>query len=418
MNTCIHQFRSGVKKDQLCNKPCEGSFCTKHCGIKMSKESVNFVNNDNNIFNNNQCETLDMLALKLVPLETSPLNKSIISKRFMYVQTLSTTSTEYQKNLNWIRYALNFPYNKIVKIPVSIHDKQDEISKYVSSIYKNLNDYIYGMQNVKEEILSFICKQISNPNSVNPNIALCGNNGVGKTRLAHGLAKALNLPIKIINLGMVPDVYYFTGHGFTYVDSEPGRIVQILIESQCKNCIIYFDELDKIQTEKGRSIYSFLTHMIDPSQNSKFQDVYLSGLELDVSQVLFIFSFNDEELIDKTVKDRLKIIKIPDPNSNDKFEICKKFIIPELCNNVNYKMSFEDEFINDIIRANSNLSLRQIRILFEDIISKMNMLRMLDESSKNNVSFYNQIDKLTIDNIVKFHHEKNHDLNLHSGMYS
>jgi ATP-dependent Lon protease len=418
-------FKSGKRKGQLCNKECSGSFCSKHSGISSSTLSYSLSNTNLsktsvqidpiNIFNNNQIETLDMLASKLVPLETSPNNKNIITKRFLYIQTLSNTSSEYQKNLNWMRYALNFPYSQIIKMPVSIQDKIDDISCYVSSVYSSLNDYIYGMKSVKEEILAFICRQISNPNSINQNIALCGNNGVGKTRLAHGLAKALNLPIKVINLGIVPDVYYFTGHGFTYVDSEPGRIVQILIEAQCKNCIIYFDELDKIhQTEKGQAIFSFLTHLIDPSQNNKYQDIYLSGLELDVSQVLFMFSFNNENLIDKTVKDRLKIINIPDPTVDDKIAIIKKFIIPELCSNINYKMNFEKEFIEKIASRN-NLSLRQIKILFEDIISKMNMLRMLDDESKVEMSFFNKnLDKMI--NKIATCNEKLESMHMH--MYS
>lgn len=395
-NQCNYSFKSGKKKGQVCGKNTNGLKCSRHTStVNENPSSAVFL------------DTFDLLQYKLLALDTCAENRNVIIKKFRYLETLTSTSTEYQKNLNWLRHALNFPYSKMVRLPLSMKLTGDnkDVTSYVTSVYKKLDDHIYGMPDVKEELMSFVCKRISNPDSNDHILALQGNQGVGKTRLAHSLAVALDLPIKTINLGSVNDVSYFTGHGFTYVDSEPGRIVQILNETQAKNCIIYFDELDKIhQTDKGQAIYAFLTHLIDPSQNTKYQDVYLSGLELDVSKIFFVFSFNDESLLDVTVKDRLKIIKIKDPSFQDKVSIAEKFMIPEICRNVNYDFTFKKYIIEKIVSTdNSKCGCRNVKRILEDIISKFNVIRMLDDDHKAKMSFYRKSTDDMLENIITKH---------------
>ncbi len=399
--TCSHVYKSGKKKGLRCNKETNSPFCARHTPLIQQNTPTQFL------------DTIDILQFKLLSLETTPENQTVIAKRFRYLETLPVSSTEYQKNLNWLRHALNFPYNKMIKIPVAMKNNvlNKDVSDYVTSVYTKLDSYIYGLDEVKEELMSFVCKRISNPEAADHLLALQGANGVGKTRIAHGLAKALDLPIRTINLGCTSDSSILTGHSFTYVDSEPGRIVQILNEVQCKNCIIYFDELDKIaQTEKGLAINGFLTHLIDPSQNTKYQDVYLSGLQLDVSKVFFVFSFNDEKLIDQTVKDRLKIIKIKEPTNDDKINIAEKFLIPELCKNINYSVSIEKDIIDRIVSQDKSKSgLRAIRRVLEDIIAKLNVARMLDQKSQGKLSFYHASIESMIDKIIEKHNHEEGD---------
>ena len=366
---CGYTFKSGKRKGELCSK----ISCTKH-----------------NIEPNLTGSSVESLVYLFENLKTTPENKTIIYKKLNHTQQLSSMSTEYQKNINWLRHALTFPYSKMT---YCIQD--------ASIVYENLNKCVYGLGSVKEEILSFVCKRISNPHSNNNVLALHGSNGCGKTRLAHSLAEALGLPIRTINLGGVTDPTYFTGHGFTYVDSEPGRIVQILRETASKNCIIYFDELDKIhKTDKGQAIYSFLTHLIDSSQNSMFQDVYLSGLNLDVSNVFFVFSFNDETLIDVTVKDRLKIIKIPEPSHSDKIGIANEFLIPEICKNVNFDVILPKEIIEKVVRQCKSNGLRGIKRSLEEIVSKLNMVRMVNKGILGKMSFYDPDESKLVENII------------------
>ena len=134
-----------------------------------------------------------------------------------------------------------------------------------------------------------------------------GAPGIGKTSLARkGLAYCLKdadgttRPFSFIALGGSSNGSTLSGHNYTYVGSTWGRIVDILMENKCMNPIIFIDELDKVsKTENGKEIIGILTHLIDPTQNESFQDKYFSGIDIDMSKALFIFSYNDVSVIDK-----------------------------------------------------------------------------------------------------------------------
>ena len=139
-----------------------------------------------------------------------------------------------------------------------------------------------------------------------------GPPGTGKTTLAkRGISKCLidyegnTRPFAFIALGGSSNGSTLEGHNYTYVGSTYGRIVDILMETKCMNPIIYIDELDKIsKTEHGKEIVGILTHLTDTTQNDTWCDKYFSGVKLDLSRVLFIFSYNDPSLIDKILLDR------------------------------------------------------------------------------------------------------------------
>lgn len=396
---CVYQLKSGKRKGTHCGKetPLTVTLCRRHeTALRKSELAQTAL----------RCvDTLDVLHTKLLSINTSPENMSVILKKFRYVESLPSTSNEYQKNLNWLRHAMNFPFNKHISIPVLMEGENatEEISNYVSEVYDRLDSYIYGMHDVKEELMSFVCKRISNPNSVDHVLAIQGSNGCGKTRLAHGLAKALDLPIRTINLGGVNDVGAMVGHSFTFVESEPGRIVQILSETGCQNPIIYFDELDKIhKTEKGAAINGFLTHAIDGTQNAKYQDMYLGGLVLDISKVFFVFSFNDESALDHTVKDRLKIIRVKEPTFDEKVAIALKFLIPEICQNLNFQVEISEETVKQVVRhCKGKSGLRELKRIFEDIIGRMNVKRMMTGSKKRMSYFDISVDKMIMDVIQR-----------------
>jgi DNA polymerase III delta prime subunit len=210
------------------------------------------------------------------------------------------------------------------------------------------------------------------------------------TRIANCLSKALDVPFRSVSLGTVADVSYFTGHGYTFHESEPGRIVQILEETQSRTSILYFDELDKIhQTEKGQAIQSFLTHLIDPSQNKQFHDTYLNGLDLDLSQILFVFSLNSEQSLDRTVRDRLKIIRIKEPTAEEKLQITRKFLVPEVCHNIGCQIDFSDELLMRIVRSQQHTTgLRSVKRVVENVVGKLNVVRLLEPQQRQLLSYY------------------------------
>ena len=215
--------------------------------------------------------------------------------------------------------------------------------------------------------------------------------GNGKTTLVkEGIAKAINRPFAFIALGGASDSSFFDGHNYTYEGSHWGRIIEILIQSQCMNPVIYFDELDKVSdTNKGQEIIHLLTHLTDHSQNNQFQDNYFSGINIDLSKVLFIFSFNDESKVDRILKDRMYVINTTGFKKEEKLKIANDYLLPELLDNFKYNDSiiFNDDIIGEIIDeyTSSEEGVRNLKRCLETIISKVNMYELLYDKDNNEI---------------------------------
>ena len=178
------------------------------------------------------------------------------------------------------------------------------------------------------------------------------------------------------------------------------KIVDILKNCKCMNPIIYFDELDKVSdTYKGQEIIHMLTHITDASQNSLFVDNYFHGVHIDLSKVLFIFSFNDESKIDRILKDRMYVINTNGYNIKDKIIIANDYLIPKLLNTYNLvnKISLSDDIINHIINnyTHNEDGVRNLNRCIETIISKFNIYTILKDSQDDSI---NLDYKFTIDN--------------------
>jgi ATP-dependent Lon protease len=274
-------------------------------------------------------------------------------------------------------------YNNVTIIPDDIKTIRNKI-KDISSA---LDNSIYGHKNAKTQILKIISQWINGENT-----GYCfgfeGSPGIGKTSLAkHGLAKCLiddegvSRPFSFMAMGGSCNGSTLEGHNYTYVNSSWGRIVDILMESKCLNPIIYIDELDKIsKTEQGKEIVGILTHLIDSTQNDEFQDKYFSGIPIDLSKVLFIFSYNDPDQIDKILLDRIHRIKFDNLSTKDKLVVAKQFIIP----NINKKMGFEntvqieDDAIEHIIECYTiEPGIRKLKEILFDLFGEIN-IELLD----------------------------------------
>jgi ATP-dependent Lon protease len=220
-----------------------------------------------------------------------------------------------------------------------------DINLSLQGITDVLDTSIYGHTHAKNQILKIVAQWMTGEKS-----GYCfgfeGSPGIGKTSLAkYGLANCLkdtdgcSRPFSFIALGGSCNGSTLEGHSYTYVNSNWGRIVDILMESKCMNPIIYIDELDKVsKTEQGKEIFGILTHLIDTTQNDGFQDKYFSGINIDLSKVLFIFSYNDPAQIDKILLDRIHRIKFDNLSLNDKLVVVEKHLLPE----INKKMGFSN----------------------------------------------------------------------------
>ena len=239
--------------------------------------------------------------------------------------------------------------------------------------------------------------------------------GNGKTTLVkEGIAKAIGRPFSFIALGGQSDSSLFEGHSYTYEGSHWGRIIDILIDSKCMNPVIYFDELDKVsETYKGEEIIHMLTHLTDPSQNSLFQDNYYPGINIDLSKVLFIFSFNDESKVNRILKDRMYVINTKGFNTKEKIRICREYIFPELYDTYLFKSDdiiIDDNILEYIIEkyTNKEEGVRNLKRCIEGIISKINIYYLTGNNADVELNFkikdfklpYN-VDRDDIDNFLK-----------------
>jgi len=246
-----------------------------------------------------------------------------------------------------------------------------------------LDESIYSHIHAKNQIMKIIAQWI-NGEQRGYCFGFEGSPGIGKTSLAKkGLSNCLiddngtPRPFSFIALGGSCNGSTLEGHGYTYVNSTWGKIVDILMETKCMNPIIYIDELDKVsKTEHGREIISIFTHLIDSTQNDTFQDKYFSGIDIDLSKVLFIFSYNDPEQIDRILLDRIHRIRFENLTLIDKMEIVKRFILPE----INAKMGFEnvveisDEMIEYIIESYTiEPGVRKLKEVLFDLYGEINL---------------------------------------------
>lgn len=148
------------------------------------------------------------------------------------------------------------------------------------------------------------------------------------------------------------------------------------------NPIIYFDELDKIsKTEHGNEIASVLTHITDPAQNEHFTDRYFSEVKIDLSKCIIVFSYNDASKIDRILYDRIQEIKVNAIQLNEKIEICKRFIIPNILTELGYNeddVSFTKEDIEYIITEYTfEAGVRKIKEKIQEILRNHNLMRII-----------------------------------------
>jgi len=283
--------------------------------------------------------------------------------------------------------------------------------KFISDVKHKLNISVYGNDKSKKTIETIIAQWISGEN----NGAIIGFNGppgVGKTTIAKkGISECLvdddnkTRPFSFISLGGSSAGSTLEGHNYTYLGSTWGKIVDILIDSKCLNPIIFFDEVDKISnTEHGKEIVGILTHLTDQTQNDKFNDKYFSGIDLDLSKALIIFSYNDSSLIDPILKDRITEIKINPLNIKDKIIIVQEYILPELCKDLGFKETdiiFEKDNIIYIIESYTyEAGVRKLKEKLFEILRIFNLERIYQN---DDIVFPYTFDKAKIDSILEDH---------------
>ena len=270
------------------------------------------------------------------------------------------------------------------KIIDDFQDLKLNKNKFLSDCYSRLDKSIYGQNDAKDQLIRIIAQWI-NGNQNGYCLGFEGSPGLGKTSLAkYGISNALqdkcgkSRPFGFIALGGSTNGSTLEGHSYTYVGSTWGQIVEILMNSKCMNPIIFIDELDKISnTDNGKEIIGLLTHITDRTQNNEFNDKYFNGINIDLSKVLFIFSYNDFNLIDSILADRIHRIKFENYSVNDKLIICKNYLIPDIENEINImdkKIIFPDKTIKYLINSYTyEAGVRKLKEKLYDIFRELNV---------------------------------------------
>lgn len=233
----------------------------------------------------------------------------------------SADANTTQSYLDWV---VEVPFENLANKKLSVQE-----------VAKQLNADHYGLERPKDRIEEyFALRELLQlrgvAGKVNNGAILCfaGPPGVGKTSLANSIAKALKRELVRVALGGLEDVNELRGHRRTYIGAMPGRIVQGLIEAKQMNPVIVLDEIDKVGRSFRGDPTAVLLEILDPEQNNKFRDYYLN-FNIDLSKVVFVATANDVSAIPPALRDRMEFIELSSYTPQEKFEIAKKYLIPQ-----------------------------------------------------------------------------------------
>jgi len=334
---------------------------------------------------------------RVLELPISDQLKASVIRKIDILNEMDADGGEVHKLKTWVDGFLRIPFGNIVPLPVKFAEDRSGCSKFLADTQVTMDNAVYGMNAAKAQIMQIVAQWIANPTSVGNVIALKGPMGVGKTSFArHGVAEVLKRPFEFFSLGGASDSANFVGHSYTYEGATWGRIADAVMSARCMNPVIYFDELDKVSTTAhGEEIISMLIHLTDRSQNSHFHDRYFAGVDFDLSQCLFVFSFNDETKIHPILKDRMQVITCAGYTAEDKKVILGQYIWPQVLKRLNMEkdLTITDEAVKFMISEYSNEE-EGVRVLIrsvETLVTRINLLRIADEKTAKTYPFYKAV---------------------------
>ena len=324
------------------------------------------------------------LMFRLLQMKLQPEMMAMVMSRYNALNTMDPSSGEYYKLRAWMEKLVSMPLGLYKEMPVRLEDGAELCAPFMSKARRCLDEAIYGQDEAKLQIMQFIASKISNPTASGLSLLLMGPPGIGKTSLIkNGIAKALEWPFQFISLGGDSDATTYTGHQFVYEGSHCGRIANCLAQAKSMSMILMFDELDKISaTPKGEEVQNLLVHMTDPVQNMDFEDKYLSGIPLDLSRTMLVFSGNDINKIDKVLLDRMIVVQLAGYQPKDKISIAEQFLLPAALKEVNLgeKVAISRDILQHVLDnyAKEETGVRELKRCIEQIVQRINMLRMFN----------------------------------------
>jgi len=307
-----------------------------------------------------------------------------ISKQLDRLARMHPDSADANVVHSYLEWVLELPFGKETKKNLSVKKVSAELDR----------DH-YALEKPKERIVEFFSvRELAELRGIQQKetggVILCfaGPPGVGKTSLANSIATALGRPLVRIALGGLEDVNELRGHRRTYVGAMPGRLVQGLIEAKSMDPVIVLDEIDKVGRSMRGDPTAALLEILDPEQNSKYRDYYLN-FNIDLSKAIFIATANDVGRIPAPLRDRMEFIGLNSYTPKEKFEIAKRYLIPQELKKHALKrreFSISDKALKILIdEYTREAGVRNLRRRIAGLMRKSARI-LLEESSKNHIS--------------------------------
>jgi ATP-dependent Lon protease len=256
------------------------------------------------------------------------------------LRTMSPMSAEATVVRNYLEWLLSIPWRKPTKIIKDL--------KYAEDV---LNADHHGLEKVKERILEYLAVQQRVDKMKGPILCLVGPPGVGKTSLGKSIAKATGRNFVRMSLGGVRDEAEIRGHRRTYIGSLPGKVLQSMKKAKSSNPLFLLDEIDKLGADFRGDPSSALLEVLDPEQNSTFNDHYLE-VDYDLSNVMFITTANSLRMA-QPLMDRMEIIRLAGYTEDEKVAIARKHLIVKQIEANGLKegeLDIGDDAVRDLVR--------------------------------------------------------------------
>ena len=258
-------------------------------------------------------------------------------KKLRNMSPMSAEATVVRNYLDWM---VSIPWNK-----------RSRVSHDLKKAKKVLDKDHFGLEKVKERILEYLAVQARTKKVKGPILCLVGPPGVGKTSLGKSMANATGRSFVRMSLGGVRDESEIRGHRRTYIGSMPGKIVQGMKKAKYSNPLFLLDEIEKMGSDFRGDPASALLEVLDPEQNSTFNDHYLE-VDYDLSDVMFVTTANSLRM-QQPLLDRMEVIRLSGYTEDEKVEIAKRHLIPKQVKDNGLKKdewSISDDALRDLIR--------------------------------------------------------------------
>lgn len=325
------------------------------------------------------------LKEKIINSDIDDQYKTILYNKYKMLEEMSDKDSEYFKLKNWILLILSIPLKRKENLYIT------NTNEFLKHIKIQLDAELYGMKNVKEELMLQIINRFIKKRKSEQILSLVGCSGIGKTKIIHVMAQSLNLPFYHISLGGIKDGSFLDGFSNTYIGSRQGIIVDALIKMNCCNGIIFFDEIDKISdSPEGAEVVNQLIHILDNTQNNMFYDKYVSDIPIDLSNIWFICSLNNSDYLNQVLRNRLYMIDVEGYGNSQKVEISKNILIPKKCKDygLENQLFFDDSIIEYIVNKNkkNDKGVRELKRNIDTICKRVDILRAsIDKDGKYGV---------------------------------